>query len=209
MGTPIAHALTVKARIKQKMGIPTATITSDELLDRQIAGVTDFIENQCGGRRFKQQVAISEIQSVEADRQENFFLKQAPASALTAYYNAGTIATPVWTAYSTEDYQLVDDGKSGIVRVYGGVTKGTNVIKFVYTAGFLIDFDNESDITKHNLPFDLAELADRLVIRWYKKREAAGKISESYEGGAVNWRDTLDEDDKMTLDSYRRVPFAI
>lgn len=203
----VEYALTTKERVKQKISIATS-VSNDELIDRLISGVTDFIECYCN-RRFKQQVDISEIQSAEADSQKFFFLKQAPASSLTAYYNSGTVASPTWTAYPAEDYQLDEDGKSGIVRIYGGVGKGTNVVKFVYTAGYLIDFDNEFNSSMHTLPFDISELADRLVIRWYKKREAAGKASESYEGGSVNWRDALDEDDRMTLDSYRRVPFVI
>lgn len=206
--TVVAYALTTKERVKQKIGIAAATTTSDDLIDRIISGVTDFIERYCGDRRFKQQTGISEIQSAETDGQTLFFLKQAPVSSLIAYYNSGTVASPIWTAYPAEDYQLYDDGKAGIVKIYGGVAKGVNVVKFVYTAGYLIDFANEFDPTKHTLPFDLAELADRLVIRWYKKREVAGKASESYEGGSVNWRDALDEDDKAVLDSYKRVPFA-
>jgi hypothetical protein len=202
----INYALTTKERVKEKLGITNNSF--DSLFDRLIAGVTDYIENYCN-RRFRKQTGIVEIVSVEEDNQSFFVLRNAPVSNLVVYYNSGTPSAPNWTEYPADGYELVGNGESGLVKIYGGVGKGVNVIKFVYDGGYLVDWSNEYDITKHNLPHDLAELADRLVIRWYKKRESAGKASESYEGGSVNWKETIDEEDKSILDYYKRVIFIV
>ena len=65
-----------------------------------------------------------------------------------------------------------------------------------YVAGYLIDFANAGDITKHTLPYDLTELCERLVTRWFKRREAEGKDSDGFNGGLTVWAKELNEEDK-------------
>jgi hypothetical protein len=133
-------------------------------------------------------------------------LKQAPVSALTSFqYRAGVPTNPSWTNFPPVEYELVGDGSSGLIRIYGGVLRGTNNIQASYTAGYKIDFDHETDPTKHNLPFDLTNLCERVVVKEFKKRESIGKLREAAAEAMVIWFEKLEPEDQLTLDRYCRV----
>ncbi len=122
-------------------------------------------------------------------------------------YRAGTPATPNYTAFTTDQYELAGDGKSGMIRVYGCAPKGTNVLTCTYIAGYLIDWANTTDLTKHTLPADITSLAEQLVVKAYKKKAAKGKSSETgASGDNVNWKSSLDDEDTMILNRYARQP---
>lgn len=203
----VGYALTTKNRVKDRLQLTTAQ--HDILFDRLISAVTDFIEAETN-RRFKKQTYANEVYSVYGEAQDYILLKQAPVAVLTsAQYRAGTPSNPSWTGYIADQFELLEDGKSGIVKIYGHAPKGNNALRFTYDAGYLIDFDNVGDITKHTLPLDLTDLAERLAVKLFKKRDAEGKASESYEGGSVSWNEMLDEVDKQILARYRRLaPFV-
>ena len=72
----------------------------------------------------------------------------------------------------------------------------------------MVDWDNEGDPTKHWLPADLTQLCDDLVVRWWKRRELAGKTGETLEGQSVTgWRNMLDQDDLDIINNNKRVQF--
>lgn len=200
-----AHALTTQARVKEKLGITAAGF--DTVLLRLINSATDWIENACGERRFKSTTYTNEVYSVNASGQKFLCLKQAGVSSLASLsYRAGTPSSPNWTAFSSDEYELVGDGSAGLVRVYGGLSAGTNTVRATYTAGYLINWSSAGDASTHTLPADVSEFCDRLVIKAFKRRETAGKSSESYEGSNVTWASSLDDEDKAVIDRYRRIP---
>ena len=181
----------------------------DAVLQRIINAATDFLEGECN-RRFLSTAYANEVYSVYADSQEYLLLKQSPVSALTKLeYRAGTPSNPAWTEFLADNYELLEDGKSGIIKVYGGLSKGANSVRASYTAGYLINFANAGDLTKHTLPADLTDLCERLVIRWFKRREAEGKSSESAQGDNINWQADLNKEDKETLARYKKLPMFI
>jgi hypothetical protein len=198
----ISHALTTKERVKNRL-----TITStgfDTLFDRLISGVTDYIESQCD-RRFKETTYTNEIYSIYNSNQTHLVLKQAPVSALSSVqYAAGTPSNKSWTNYSADDYELVDNGAIGMVKFYGAIPTGSNPIRLTYTAGYKIDFANAGSAT-HTLPFDLSDLAERLVVRWFKRRESEGKKNEGYDQSRIEWSTELMPEDKETIFKYKRV----
>lgn len=204
----IDYALTTRNRVKDRMSITAAGF--DTLFDRLVSGVTDFIESQCG-RRFKETAYSGEVYSIYNDGQKHLLLKQFPVSVLSSIqYAAGIPGNKVWTNYGASDYELVMDGKdgvtseSGLVRFYGFLPKGTNTIKVAYTAGYKIDFSNAGNST-HTLPFDISDLAERLIVRWFKRREAEGKSSEGTGDARVDWAKELSAEDLLTIDRYKRV----
>ncbi len=198
----LAYALTTEARVKDRMTISGAGF--DLEIQRMINGVTEFIERTCN-RRFKETVYANEIYSVISPRQEFLVLKQAPVSSLTSLqYRAGTPSNPNWTNFIADQYELYEDGESGIVKVYGGMPKGVNSIRASYTAGYKIDFPNAGDST-HTLPYELTELAERMVVKAFKKREAAGKSQEGFEGSSVTWQKEMDDDEKEILMRHVRI----
>ena len=126
---------------------------------------------------------------------------------LNLQYRAGTPDNPSWTNFLPPQFELVDDGKAGLVRVYGFVSSiYNNTIKSDYWAGYLIDFTNAGNPLKHNLPTDLTRTAENLVIRAFKRREQAGKTSQTLETSTITFDRLIDDLDKQVLASYRRVP---
>lgn len=205
----VPYALTTKERVKDKLAITSANF--DLVFNRLINSATDYIERECN-RRFLETTYVNEVHSLYGEKQRHIYLKQAPVSALTSFqFAAGIPNNKMWTDFLPSQYELVEDGASGIIRVYGYLLGGyfytsTNLIRATYTAGYKISFADAGDTTKHNLPADLTELAERLVIRYFKRREVAGKEREFGDGGNVIWRKELEDDEIAILNHYRRLP---
>lgn len=196
-------ALTNLARVKSILEIATGTAAFDTLLERYINQASDFVEGQCN-RIFKQATYTDEKISNYAPNASFIFLKQTPIVSITNLKYK--IAVGSYQAYGSTEYEIEGDGKSGVVRMYGGVSQGTNALTCTYLAGYLIDFTHPEDATKHTLPADLTGLVEALVVKAYKNRMAKGKSNESAAGDNVSFKDTLDEDDKMILARYTRPP---
>ncbi len=203
------HALTTLQRIKDRIGITNANF--DSLLIRLINSITDYIENQCGGRRFARQTITNELYSVYQHKQEYLVLKQAPVIILSSFQFSVSIpptSGKTWQNFLASQFELVEDGKSGLIRVYGGLYKGTNIIRVTYDAGYLIDWANAGNTT-HTLPADLTDLCERLVIKIFKRRESEGKKQEGINQSQISWSDKLNQEDEDVINRYRRVPIIV
>lgn len=208
----LPYALTTLDRIKDKLGMDKPT--QDLVLSRIINSVTDWIENQCN-RRFLRTTYTNELYSIKGARETILLLKQAPVTTLGAIqYRQGSVGSPTWTPYTSNDYELVGDGSSGIIKFYTylnqGLVQGVNTLRVAsYTAGYLIDFKNVGDTSLHNLPAEISELAEKLVIKIYQRRMHPGKTSESFNGNSITWSKELDPEDNETLKAHRRIVMPI
>jgi hypothetical protein len=201
------HALTTSTRVKNRLSITAAG--HDAVLLRLCNAASDFIEGQCN-RRFLETAYSNEVYSVYGENQKYLLLKQSPVSAVSSLqYRAGTKSNPSWTDFTADNWELLEDGKSGIIRIFEVLPKGNNWIRASYVAGYKFDFANAGDLTKHALPADLTDLCERLVVKWFKRREAEGKTSESFSGGTINWKDEMNSEDKETISRYKRLPVFI
>lgn len=199
-----SRALTNLERVKTRLSIDNAN--NDTLIERLIMGVTDHLESLCN-RRFGEATYTNEVYSIASGGMDMLALKQTPVTVLTSLsYRLGTPSAPSWTLYSADDYELVNDGKSGLVRVYGGIYRGSNTIRATYTAGYKIAFDTPTNASLHTLPFDLTDLAERLITKRLKKRDHEGKLNESFDGGTVTWDAFIDASDKEIVNRYSRLP---
>ncbi len=197
------HALTTLQRIKDRLNITASE--HDAVLQRLINAATDYIESNCG-RRFKS-ASYVETHSVLSGMQEYLALRQIPVTSFASLeYRAGTPSTPQWTAYLPDEYELLEEGVSGIVRMYGAYPSPLSAFRATYTAGYLFDFANFGDPSKHNLPADLTDLCERMVVRFWKRREKPGVMSESIRDSSVTWKDTVDADDQDVISRYARLP---
>lgn len=206
------YALTTLVRVKDRLGI--AINDQDVVLSRLISAVTTFIERECGKSgiekypndgHFIQKTYTNEVYSIFGARQKFLVLRNAPVSALTSFqYRAGTPSNPSWTDFIIDQYELDQDGTSGIVRVYG-VMPGSysNMIRASYTAGFVIDWQNFGTST-HRLPEDLTNTCENIVVRLFKRRQLDGKASENIQGATTSWRNSLDAEDQAVLNHYKR-----
>ena len=204
----LAYALTTVARVKDRMQITVSD--NDSVLQRLVNAVTDFIEGETG-RRFKETTYTDEVYSFE-DRQAILAVRNIPVTALSDLkFRAGTPSQPNYTSLSTDQYELLENGQTGLIQLYGMIFGNVvNVLKVTYTAGYKINFSNAGDAgdatPTHTLPADLTDLAERLVVRWWKRRELGGKLSEGLQGGSIQWKDLLDSEDVETINRYRRPP---
>jgi len=204
---PAAHALTTKERVKARIEMTGTGL--DTVIDRMIAASTDYIENATG-RRFKRTTYANEIYD-GADIGPNpsgkpfLLLRHAPVASVTSIqYRQGTVSSPTWTSFTADDYIL--DPVSGIVQV--SLPEGFQNVRVSYVAGYLINFDDEYDLTEHTLPFDISNLCERMVVKAIKKRDSEGRSQETFKDSTITWSGLLDAEDKDILANYRRVLIA-
>lgn len=200
------YALTNASRIGSRL---TFTPSADQttLLENLINAATDFIESRTN-RRFKSTAYTNEVYSFLEGIRQIVALRQAPVTALTSVqYRAGTPSNPNWTSFITDQFELVSDGLSGLVRIYGNLF-GINNLRASYTAGYLIDFTKIGDPTKHNLPADLTDLCERMVVRSYKRREGEAEKMVGGPQSTMTWNDYLDAADQDVLARYERYLLA-
>jgi len=212
--TTYSYALSTLARVKDRLQITQPDF--DSVLIRIINATTDYIERQCGKTglektpndgHFMAKTYTNEVYSVTGAKQIYLVLRNAPVSALTSFqWRAGTPSNPNWTSFITDQFELLEDGASGIVRVYGVMPRlYSNMLRATYTAGYLIDWQNAGNGTTHTLPADLTNLCENLVVRIFKRRLLDGKASENIQGATTSWRDKLDSFDQDVINAYRRV----
>jgi hypothetical protein len=211
------YALTTLARVKERLQI--LPNDSDVVLTRMINAVSTFIERECGKSgiekypndgHFVLKTYTNEVYSIFGARQKFLVLRNAPVSALTSFqYRAGTPSNPSWTDFQIDQYELDQEGTSGIVRVYG-VMPGSysNMIRASYTSGFVVDWQNFGDYSKHRLPEDLTNTCENIVVRFFKRRQLDGKASETINGATTSWRNSLDGEDQAVLNHYKRFATA-
>jgi hypothetical protein len=122
-------------------------------------------------------------------------------------YRAGTPSAPSWNNFIIDQYELQNNGQSGVVRVYGVIPRlYANMVRATYWAGYVIDFDNFGNPALHALPASLTYLCEKLVVRFVTRRTFAGKVSEGLQGATTTWKDALDKDDQLILSQFRRTP---
>jgi hypothetical protein len=121
-------------------------------------------------------------------------------------WRAGTPSNPAWTNFITDQFELDQQGYSGIVRVYGVMPRiYNNMLRATYAAGFPVDWQNAGNGTTHQLPADLTNTCENIVERIFKRLKSAGKLSEGIQGSTISWKDDLDAMDKQVITNYKRV----
>jgi hypothetical protein len=208
------YALTTLARVKERLQI---TINDfDFVLTRMINATSTYIERQCGKSgpekypndgHFVRKTYTNEVYSIFGNRQQFLVLRNSPVSVLTSFqWRAGQPSTPFWTDFTIDQYELVEEGTSGIIRVYGTMPRiYSNMVRATYTAGYPIDWQNAGNGTTHLLPDDLTNTCENIVVRMFKRRQLAGQSSEAINGATISWKNALDAMDQDVINSYRRV----
>ncbi len=207
--TLVSYALTTLAKVKLSLGIDSATTTYDDVLNTLINGVTDFIENYCGSRRFLSTTYTNEIHDSVRGRSQ-FFTNFPVTTLTTVEYRSGTPSNPTWNTFNADGYLLY--GKEGYVKFYATLPEVMQGLRYTYIAGYLIDFAHETDITKHTLPFDLTMVATDLVCKAYNLKQAQGLESMSTEGQTVvfgNLAKKLDDNHELILGNYQTLRLNI
>jgi hypothetical protein len=120
-------------------------------------------------------------------------------------WRAGTPSNPNWTDFIQDQFELDQQGRSGIIRVYGSIPGlYNNMIRATYVAGFPVDWTNAGNGSTHQLPADLTNTCENIVVRVFKRRQLDGKASENIQGATTAWRDALDSNDLNVIANYTR-----
>jgi hypothetical protein len=129
------------------------------------------------------------------------------ASGLLSFqWRAGTPSNPFWTAFIPDQFEIEEQGASGIIRVYGVMPRlYSNMLRATYVAGYPVDWENAGNGSTHQLPADLTGTCENIVVRLFKRRQLDGKASENIQGATTAWRDKLDSSDQDVITSYTRV----
>jgi hypothetical protein len=200
---PRSYALTTVERVrKNRLGIDSDGF--DELFVHLINSVTDFIEGECG-TRFKLTDYYDELYTIHTYGQNFLVLKQAPVQTIYSFqFRLGMNTSAQWIDFDPNVWDLLEGGDSGIIEILlGSLPK---YMKVSYSAGYLINWDSYYDEGSHTLPEDITDLAERLVIKFFKRRDSEGKMSDSFERAQVAWKDTLGDEDIRIINRYSRVP---
>jgi hypothetical protein len=193
--------LTTKERVKSLLGLTSTT--HDTVIDQLVASVSGFIYGYTN-RNFDE---VDYVEVVDGSGIHELYLRNYPVIALTSTkYRSGNVASPDWTDFQANTVSLTDS-EMGELYFDGLCPKNKKNIQITYTAGYLIDFDHPTDITKHNLPADLSGVADNLVVRAFNKRKSTGITQESLEGAVIMWQGTMDLYDKNILDRYSKIVY--
>jgi hypothetical protein len=125
---------------------------------------------------------------------------------LNFQWRAGTPSNPFWTNFIPDQFEIENQGASGIVRVYGVMPRlYSNMLRATYVAGYPVDWQNAGNGTTHQLPADLSGTCENIVVRLYKRIKLAGQASENIQGATLAWRNDLDQNDKDVIQSYTRI----
>lgn len=204
-----SYALTTIDRVKAKLGITTTQ--SDTMLTRIVYACTDYIENACS-QRFQRTTYTQELydgSNIDGSPKTMLFLKNGNVTTISSFqYRTGSKSNATWVDFQADTYQEML--ALGVIRTR--LPSGLQNIRISYTAGYLIDFANENDPALHTLPFDLTDLCERLVIKYYKRRESEGRASESFGSGggqsSITWKEDIDDYDKTVIGNYSRTEFV-
>lgn len=207
-----AYALTNATRIKDRLKITSSDF--DTLLAFLAFAVTDFLESQASGRRFQRATYTAELYDGSIIGQENnqrskyLILKNGPLTTLTSIeYLSGSRTSPTWTAFTADDYVRYDS--MGMIYFPSGMPAGVQNIRITYVAGYLLDLAvSLYDDTLNTMPFELIDLAERLCVKAFKKRESEGRSQETFRESSISWGDFMASQDWAIIKNYKRV-FAL
>lgn len=210
------YALASVSNVKTRLTISNSNF--DTLLTLMVNRATDVIENYCE-RRFKETVYSNERHDGGNGRYKTIALNNFPVSAVSAVqYDNGLPNSPSWVSFLSSDWQLLIDGKLGTTDVSklgriefpGGAPEGRSNLRISYTAGYKISWNDEGNVALHNLPGDIADVCERLVVRMFKKREAEGLDETTANNVTMRWaQQFLSESDKEILNGHKRLEYAI
>lgn len=191
-------ALSTLSRAKSFLGI--SGDSQDTKLTILLNAGTAFFETFLK-RRLLSQTYTQEV--YDGTGTPTLVLKQFPVTALaTLEVNAGTIGTPSWQSIDSDLYGWYLDGRvtlgspdASFLSAAGGTfICEPQKYRATYTAGYLIDFDNENDRTKHTLPQEIEYALLRLVGAMLNRSKGEGLASAKVGDISMSFRGALVDD---------------
>ncbi|MCK5015457.1 MAG: hypothetical protein KAS32_00130 [Candidatus Peribacteraceae bacterium] len=188
--------MTTKQRIKRRLEIEG--IAFDNLFEDLIRLVQGNIETRLS-RKIDQQLFVEVYNWSDV----SVILRNAPVISVTKLErNRFTQANPDWFEIDPDFFAF--DPIIGVLKT-NDIEDGFQNARVTYTAGWVVEYDSEGIPTvNHTLPFDLVDLAEKLVIRLFKKRKSEGRTTDSFDTTTIEWSALFETGDKEVLANYMR-----
>lgn len=121
-------------------------------------------------------------------------------------WRAGVPSNPQWTDFIQDQFEIIEQGTPGAIRVYGVMPRiYSNMLRATYWAGYAYDWQSAGNMTTHRVPAELTEMVENLIVRRFKRRDMAGKTSEAIQGATTTWDKEIDSIDKEIIINYKRL----
>lgn len=186
-----AYDLSSAANVKTYLDI--SVTTWDTLLATLVTSCSVWIENYCGGLRFKNSgVDVTEYHDGDpnGEGKQIIFVRNTPIISVTSVsYATGALDSPTWEVYDPEFYYVRND-RSGEI-FFDSLPIGRQNIRVIYQGGY------------SSIPEDLSLACMQLVARVFNRRKSEGVLNESVGGASVSWDKELSVDLRKTLNRYR------
>lgn len=192
-----SNALTSVTNVKAFLLITSSSF--DTLFELFINGCSQWIENECGGRRFNDSgVDVQELIDGDYDGTGRcmIFPKAWPINSITSIeYKTGSLNSPTWVAFNASDYTY--DSEAGIIysnASLSSIKPDRQNIRLTYQGGYV----------SGELPSDLELACVKMVAKEFDKKRSQGIVSESVGGGSVSWNEHVDPEVLSIIKKYRR-----
>lgn len=204
-----SYSLTTRARLIDFLELSGLSDAENNVLDRIIDSVTEYIENYCD-RRFKETTYTDEKYDSDGGVElilNNYPVSQSDTFALSVRNNLNNQDS--WTSIDSEDYFV--DYNAGIIKAQRGnkFLVGIQIYKVTYTAGY--DFDNSTTFLSDTTAGDVEYIAWRLAATaWNRRKGDVGIKSEQIGDYKVVYASEVFGNDevKEILDKYASSKFA-
>lgn len=200
------YALTTRQRLIDFLGLGSVSDTTKQnVLDRIIDSVTEYIEKSYCNRRFQLTTYTNEVYDGEGS--DTLLLKNFPVTAVTSVQIRDSVQNEdSWETVDTKDYYTKVD--SGIIKGMAGYTfpTGPAMIRVTYSAGF--DFNTSDKPLSDTQAADLEYACWKLCAAAYNQRKGTPGISQEALGDySVTFTKTAFEDEevKSILEKYKRI----
>lgn len=201
-------ALTTLARAKAFLDI--SGDSKDGLISMLANMATGFIETYTK-RRFLRQTYTNE--EYDGTGTNVLVLRQFPVVTLSSLQvNTSGDSSASWQSIDTVNYFGYEDGRVALNSPVAGFLdadagcfiEAPNKYRATYTAGYLIDFDNENDPTRHTLPQEIEYACLKLISSAMNSRKGEGLSSAKVGDLAMTFRKGViaDEEIKEILGKY-------
>jgi hypothetical protein len=208
----VSYALTTRQRVKDFLDISADDATTNNVIDRIINSVTDWVENYCD-RRFLKTTYTNE--KYDGRDYQSLLLRNYPIdmdSTLTLSYRNSWEDEEEWTTVPSDEYfKYPDEGRLEYPKAAIGdrgriFRRGGQNYRVTYSAGY--DFDNAATFLSDVGAADLEYVVWKLCgVAWNSRRGGDDVISESIGQYSVKYSKEAFEDEKLTdiLNKYARI----
>lgn len=193
-------ALTTLARAKSFLDISGDKY--DTVLTMLINQATGFIEGYINRSLLSQ----SYVEVRDGSGAQEMVLWQTPVTTLAKLeVNSNTIGDPSWQTIDSSRYGWYSDGRIKFSTAFSAFLasesayflEGPQRYRITYTAGYLIDFDNENNAALHTLPQDIEYACLKLVSAIFNTRKAEGLVSATVDRLNMRYRGTVMSDPEL------------